>query len=250
VSATTTAPAVDSADPDCTTTGCNFGAPLQVPNSTTPPLTTCVLNSYQAPAAGTLDLSDGTASTSAVLTSDIYLTSNVAQACPVCRSGGVPVSGSPSAPVAGICDRGPRTGMGCTSTNSVGLTRDCPSGGADATHPCTPGGGTCIDGAHVGPITVNLSPLTTATTVSTTTDGNFCPGQGASPGNPGCFGASTCRTITENGSPAGALANGVGADVTLAYVFCIGKTNNGLVDGAADLPGPGAVALPGTFKVN
>jgi hypothetical protein len=59
-----------------------------------------------------------------------------------------------------------------------------------------------------------------------------------------------CTTITENGAPAGPLSNGVAADVTLAYVFCISATPNGLVSFAADLPGPGAVALPGTFRVN
>src|SRR5262249_7268213 len=157
------------------------------------------------------------------------------------------------------CDRGPRAGMACTSTNSVGLTRDCLTGGSSAatncpngtgTSPCdcqagTPGHDGCIDGTHVGPITVNLSPLTTTQTVSTTTDGNFCPGQGGPPGSPGCFGKSACRTITENGTPAGPLTNGVGADVTLAYVFCISSTPNGLVNFAADLPGPGAVSLPG-----
>jgi hypothetical protein len=42
----------------------------------------------------------------------------------------------------------------------------------------------------------------------------------------------------------------VPADVTLAYVFCISGTPSGLVNFAVDLPGPGAVALPGTFRVH
>jgi hypothetical protein len=33
-------------------------------------------------------------------------------------------------------------------------------------------------------------------------------------------------------------------------VFCIAGTGNGLVDGSADLPGPGAVSLPGVFLVH
>jgi len=54
-------------------------------------------------------------------------------------------------------------------------------------------------------------------------------------------------------APKSFLSNGSDperATVTLAYVFCISATPNGLVNFAADLPGPGAVALPGTFRVN
>jgi hypothetical protein len=40
-----------------------------------------------------------------------YLTGNDTQSCPVCRSGGVPVVGSPSNPGTGTCDRGARNRM-------------------------------------------------------------------------------------------------------------------------------------------
>jgi hypothetical protein len=136
--------------------------------------------------------------------------------------------------------------MACTSTNSTGYTRDCPTGGADATHPCTPGGGNCIDGSHVGPISVNLSPLTTSTANSSNAGGIFCTGQL----HAGCFAQTTCVSITENGAAAGAVTPGTPATGTLASTFCIAATGNGIVDGAADLPGPGAVSLPGTFVVN
>src|SRR5262249_12278992 len=43
---------------------------------------------------------------------------------------------------------------------------------------------------------------------------------------------------------------GVPATATLASVFCIASTGNGIVDGAADLPGPGAVSLPGTYNAH
>jgi hypothetical protein len=33
-------------------------------------------------------------------------------------------------------------------------------------------------------------------------------------------------------------------------VFCIPATGNGVVNGAPDLPGPGAVSLPGTFLLH
>ena len=34
LSASATPPAANSADPDCSTTGCNFGTPLEIPNPT------------------------------------------------------------------------------------------------------------------------------------------------------------------------------------------------------------------------
>ncbi len=233
-------PSVNTAGPDCTSTGCNFGTPLPIPNPASPSLSTCVLNTWSAPASGTLDLATGTSSTNVPLNSDVYITSNVAQACPRCSA-----TGTPANPGTGTCDRGPRTGQPCTTTSQTGLTRDCLTGGADATHPCTPGGGICIDGTHVGPILVDLSPLQTSASSKTDPAGNFCPSQL----NPGCFAHPTCRTITENGVPAGPITVGVPAAATLASVFCIAATNNGIVDGAASLPGPGAVSLPGTFVV-
>jgi hypothetical protein len=237
-----TAPAVNTADPDCTNTGCSYGTPLPIPNPTIPAITSCVLNSWRAPAAGTLDLSSGNASITVPLISDTYLTGNVAQPCPKCSA-----TGTPSSPGTGTCDRGPRTGMPCTTTSSTGYTRDCLTGGADGTHPCTPGGGACIDGSHVGPIDVDLSPLTTGTASMTDPTGNFCPGQSNTSGHLfGCFGSSACRTITENGFPYGPVTTGVPGPATLASVFCISATGNGLVDASADLPGPGAVSLPGT----
>jgi hypothetical protein len=138
--------------------------------------------------------------------------------------------------------------MTCVTTSPTGYTRDCPTGGADGTHPCTPGGGQCIDGSHVGPINVNLSPLTTGTAMKTDPGGNFCPGQSNVNGHFfGCFGSSACRTITENGVAAGAITPGTPAAANLASVFCIAATGNGLVDASVDLPGPGAVSLPGAY---
>ena len=54
------------------------------------------------------------------------------------------------------------------------------------------------------------------------------------------------RTISVTGTPSGALTTGGPAKPsTLVGIFCIPPSFNGLVDGAADLPGPGAVAIPG-----
>lgn len=53
----------------------------------------------------------------------------------------------------------------------------------------------------------------------------------------------------ETGSPSGPVIIGTPATVRLVSVFCIAATLNGLVNFSADLPGPGAVTLPGTFMV-
>jgi hypothetical protein len=66
----------------------------------------------------------------------------------------------------------------------------------------------------------------------------------------GCFGNTTCRQINENGSAAGQVLTNVPANATLAAVFCIPATSNSVVNGAADLPGPGAVALPGKYQAS
>jgi hypothetical protein len=154
--------------------------------------------------------------------------------------------------------------MVCTATSSTGLTRDCPTGGvgtfampcpppgnpscAPNNCLCTPGGGLCCDGAHVGPHTIDLSPLITGTASDTEPGGIFCPGQ---PGvGVGCFGSTACRTITESGAAAGPITTGTPASATLASVFCIPAEGGGLLDGSLAVPGPGAVALPGTFLVH
>ncbi len=255
---TNAVPPVNTGGPDCTDVGCNFGTPLPIPNPAIPSLTTCVHNTWASPASGTLDLGTGVSSTNVNLTSDIYLTGNLAQPCPQCSG-----TGSPASPGTGTCDRGPRATMACTSTNSDGYSRDCPSGGVGSVGtpcpggpgngscpanncPCTVGGGNCCDGSHVGPINVNLSPLTTGAASDTDAGGIFCPGQTSA----GCFGQGSCRTITENGAPAGPITVGTPSSATLASVFCIAASGNGLVDASAALPGPGAVSLPGTFEVN
>jgi hypothetical protein len=136
----------------------------------------------------------------------------------------------------------------CVTTNAQGLTRDCPTGGADATHPCTPNN-LCIDGTFVGTISVDLSPVVTGTANKTDAMGVFCPGQ-SSPLKVGCFGSGICANITETGTPAGAISTGVAKPVTLGSVFCLPATGNSTIDTSTDLPGPGAVSLPGTFLVN
>jgi hypothetical protein len=233
IGAFTTTPPPNSAAPDCSTTGCNFGTPLEIPNEAVPALTTCVLNTFSSPASGTLDLSTGAQTTNVALSSAIFLTGNAVQPCPRCS-----VTGTPGSPGTGTCNRGPNLGQPCTTTNSVGLTRDCPT----AAHPAD------LNATPAGVLAIDLSPLTTSTVTRTEPTGFFCPGQAAN--DVGCFsgtGSETCRSITENGSPSGPITPGTPANATLASVFCIPATTDPLVNGTGKFPGPGAVSLPGTF---
>src|SRR5262249_36991061 len=65
----------------------------------------------------------------------------------------------------------------------------------------------------------------------------------------GAFSKANGNTITETGSTAGNLSDGLGHNQTLVSIFCVPPTFNSTVDAAADLPGPGAVSLSGTSQV-
>ena len=71
--------------------------------------------------------------------------------------------------------------------------------------------------------------------------------------SPGAFGFGTANTITENGAPAGNLASMTNTthsgSSTLVSLFCVPPTFNTSVDNTGDLPGPGAVSLPGTAQL-
>jgi hypothetical protein len=208
---------------DCTTTGCNFGPPLPIPNGGT---STCVLNTFSSPGGGTIDVSTGDGSTVVPLSSNTFLTGNSTAPCPRC--------------VAGFCERGPNVGNACTTSNAAGTTLQCQP-----------------DGTNLGVLAVDLTPLTGGLAMKSDAGGVFCPGQGAStnPGpinKSGCFGLATCRRIEEQGSAAGALTPNVPAPATLASVFCVPETPGvpgQLVNLAAGLPGPGATSLRGTLTL-
>jgi hypothetical protein len=226
VGPTSTAPAPISTDVDCTNTGCFFGTPLPIPSGSP----TCVINTFSAPAGGTLDLATGASTLTVALKSSTYISGNATNPCPQCSG-----TGTPSNPGTGTCNRGPRATLACTSTNSQGLTRDCPPGAPSE--------------GFVGDLGVNLSPLTTGSSSKTDAAGNFCPGQGVR-GAPGCFGNTTCRTIQETGVAAGPLAIDTSASMALASVFCVPASGNIIIDIVGDLPGPGATALSGNFVVH
>ena len=196
---------------DCTDTGCKFGTYLSISNG---PLSTCVDNSFASPGTGTLDTSTGEVTAGIPLTSVVTVTGNDPEPCPPCSG----------APGAGVCDAAAANpGALCTGVNADGDSYDCDPSGSTL-----PGFG------------VDLTPASTTTVIESDAGGLFCPGQTSA----GCFAETTCEYIEANGAPAGAVTAGVGHSLTLASVFCIPKTGNLLVDGAANLPGPGEVTLP------
>jgi len=210
---------------NCSAPGCKFGTFLSIANGG---LSTCVNNTFAMGGSGTIDLSSGAFDGSVPLQSEVSVTGNAAAPCPRCLVGGVPGQG------AGVCSTAAtNSGAACTGVNSTGDTYDCIPGGV-----------------LLAPFGVDLTPIGTGT--QSKSGPTFCPGQDASaPGLNGCFGNPTCDYIEERGANATGIAPGGGpTSATLASVFCIPATGNGLIDGAADLPGPGAISLPGTLDIS
>jgi hypothetical protein len=262
--------------------GCLFGAPLPIPNTSSPTISTCVVNRVTTDATGSGNCNDGTTSLTLPLGSDIYLTGDLLdgsapnrpnepgiQPCPICK--------------ANLCEGGPNHGLACTPESSA-------LGGAGPTsHDCPPPGNTVAcngSSACIGTLPIPFA-LTTGTATKTAIDitpntGIFCgfcatpAGVFHNPGmpctanavcttapftvcrqkDPGAFGTNlvspftTTHEISETGTaPNVCIGDGVAHNSTLVSVFCIPPTFNATVDNAADLPGPGAVSLPGSASV-
>lgn len=212
---------------DCTDTGCNFGPPVPIPNGA---LSACSVNTFSAPASGSVNLLTGATSANVALDLQVFVTGDAAQPCPVCSA-----VGAPGAPGTGTCDRGARAGLACTSTNSQGLSRDCLPGGADGS-------------VEAGTIGANLSPVTSGTVTRSNPGGNFCSGQATA----GCFGNPACRSIVETGAAPGLAITSLlaPASATLVSVFCVPATGSVVLDGPAGLPGPAAISLQGAIRAS
>ena len=139
------------------------------------PTSTCVINAIQDGASGSATQSTGAASLNLPLQSRVYLTGityGLETPCPKC--------------VSNACSGGKRAGQPCTTTNSL-LT----------THDCLPD-----DNLFLAPLSVNLSPLTTAAATDTDAAGTFCSEVGQDNNPPGSMGGlGVTRTIIEQGSP-------------------------------------------------
>ena len=269
---------------NCTGVGCLFGAPLAVPNPGSTPTSVCVLNAASSGVTGTAVCDTGATTVNLPLTSVLFLTGDGAtdpsstiagiQPCPLC-SGGDP----------GTCIGGPNNGMACVpGTSTLGgapaypTSHDCPP------DPMFSIGSLPVAFSLTsGTITWSGTPATndtgnTASTQSRVFSG-YCrdtDGTGAFEGttpatahlcwengvakNAACAGTfESCeqhtngafgpnggltKTITAIGNGMSLLSGPVGG--TLVSVFSIPPTFDATVDGAGDLPGPGAVSLPGT----
>ena len=181
------------------------------------------------------------------------------QPCPICNT------------ATGVCNGGPRNNLPCTpdGDNLVGApyptSHDCPSSPlvrlgslpialalttGTVTKQAAPSGtqervfcGYCRDAEETGlfqgpPAIACLSNADCAP-----------PFASCEQTHHGAFRNALATQIAEQGSPAGALADGTARASTLVTVFCIPPTFNGLIDGSADLPGPGALALTGTLQL-
>jgi hypothetical protein len=208
-----------SSDADCdgrtgacdSDANCFFGAPVPVPIAG---LSVCIMNAVAGDVCGTANLLTNTTSVSANLSSRIYLTGDGISPCPQC--------------VAGSCTAGARHGLPCSGgVGSANTTIECPPRPTQ----------------FFGRLDVNLSTLSTGSSTLAHPAGMFCPGQPT----PGAF-AGEASLVVETGAPL--LSGGGLFDTTLAGTFCVPATGNETFDAIADLPGPGAVSVPGTIEVN
>jgi hypothetical protein len=198
---------------------CYFGPPLPIVNPQNSQLSTCVQNVFQVDGGGFADPTSGELNLTVPLSSRVYLTGTTfgaAQPCPAC--------------VAGTCDGGPSQGMPCTGVGAPGSTHDCLPFGYQ----------------YLAPLAVTLSPLSTGGGTlpadgSISPNGLFCPGQVT----PGAFSETEVRKIVATGSPAAGGISTTPEAATISSAFCIPKTGNILIDGSANLPGPGQTSLAG-----
>jgi hypothetical protein len=252
---------------NCSDTGCLFGAPLPIPNPTGTATSTCVVNVVSSPASGTANCKDGSVpSLNLPLASGIYLTGDLLpavdgiQPCPICTGG--------------TCKGGPNNGLACTpGTNTTGdaypTSHDCPPATA-AFLGNLPIGFNLTTGTQSKTAVDNLptqtnvfcgfcgsvagvfkNPAQSCTTNATCTTSPFlkCRQKSGGAFMTDFAGLNTARTITQTGTaPNECIATGTHS-TTLVSIFCVPPTYNGLVDGSADLPGPGAVGLPGIAEL-
>jgi hypothetical protein len=259
------------ANPDCapgTCTGfqpgCLYGAPLPVPNANTSATSNCIINRIVTNATGNGTCA-GASNINFDLLSDLYLTGDLlpgepgVNPCPLCK-GGTPV-----------CIGGPNNGVTCTpgSILTIGdaypVSHDCPPpvstfiGSLPIPYALTTGTSSKPSFAAGGQVNVfcgfcrSLVPpkpfRNPPQSCTSNADCTTAPFTACQQSTEGVFGNGLATNYTETGTPAGCLDDGFGHPSTLVSTFCIPPSYNGIVDGAADLPGPGAVSLPGTAQL-
>jgi hypothetical protein len=133
----------------------------------------------------------------------------------------------------GICTGGTENGKICNG----GVCGTCVTNAV-----CVAGGGTCTPAPCTSD--VNCSGFAAGCGPTGVAACNRCRQRTS-----GAFGAGAAQTITENGSsPNTCIASG-SHNGRLVSVFCIPPAFDTTVDANGDLPGPGAVSLPGSFTM-
>jgi hypothetical protein len=263
---------------NCTAPGCAYGAPRPLPNPTSTATSLCLLSTVATGASGSVDCSTGGTNISMPLNWVIYLPGDASgdpgiQPCPRC--------------LGGLCAGGLNNGMSCTAdTTTMGgnpgypTSSDCPP---DVLFDI----GTLPIAYTLSSSTLTWTGTTATNDVSTSVadqsrvfsgycrdvalpggTGGFesprqkCWENGMAVGPPcggdtfetceqrttGAFGPNghANMTITAIGNAMSLL--GGPAPASLVTLFTVPMLFDGLFDGYTDLPGPGAVALPGTAR--
>ena len=265
---------------NCTSTGCLFGAPLAVPNTGSTPTSVCVINFASSGLNGMAECDTGATTADLPLSSVLYLTGDTStdpsasisgiQPCPLCSDG--------------TCIGGPNSGETCTAgTTDLGGDPSYPT-----SHHCPPAENFNIGTLPIA-FSLSSGTVLWRGTAATNDTGHtasvqqrvfsgFCrdtngtgafqtppqkcwengvavgaacaePNESCEQRNQGAFGPNggANRTILAIGSATSIL--GGSAPATLVSVFSIPPTSDATVNAAGDLPGPGAVALPGTASL-
>lgn len=253
----------------CTSAGCFFGPPIPIPNDDIQ-TSLCIVTQVVGDAAGTASCGDGAvAHLTLTLVAGVYLTADVLpdaghpgiQPCAICEGGtcrGGVNDGEPCTPATSAIGEGYPTSLDCMPPDPpayiVGtwpITLDLTTGSVTRTAAdfiaqthvfC----GFC---AHAGG--AFESPPHPCTSTASCTTGGFTR---CRQGSQGAFGLSAggldARTITETGTPPGScIADGAARAATLVGAFCIPPVGSPVVNGATNLPGPGAVALRGVVQL-
>jgi hypothetical protein len=273
---------------NCTSAACRFGAPLAVPNPVSTPTSVCVLNTLSSGVSGTVDCGTGESTLSAPLSSVIFLTGDTStdpagtiagiQPCPLCSNsvciggtnnsnpcvaGTSTVGGNPSYPTSNDCPPDPMTNIGTlpvafsltSGTVTWSGTPATNDSGSTVSTQNRVFSGFCRDTDGTGSFDGTSADTATLCWENGMAVGAACaqPFESCEQRNNGAFGGAfggaggSNRTITAIGSAATVL--GGPAPATLVSIFTIRPTFTATVDAAGDLPGPGAVALPGTASL-
>jgi hypothetical protein len=262
---------------NCSSPGCLFGAPVAVPQPSSTPASICVVGTVAGGASGTLDCATGQEAVSMPLVLVAYLTGDTAtdpastiagiQPCPLCTGG--------------TCIGGPNNGMACVPgttalSSAYPTSQDCPplssfdvgtlpisfslstgtvswtgtvatnDTGSTASVQARVFSGYCRDADGAGTFQNPAQKCwENGAAVGPACSGTF---ESCEQRSDGAFGpnGSLVKTITAIGAPAAGIGSGT-APMTIVGLFGVPPSfETSVVDPDSDLPGPGALALPGT----